>query len=161
MLEHLRELNLVVYDCGDSDFNKEDLKVLGIQFGLIRLDKNVMADSASISSVCVADGNTGARYIPYTNRPLGWHTDGYYNDAIRTIRSFILHCVRPAPDGGTNTFLDPDIVYFLVEHHSAEFAASLARTDAFSVPANTGDNGELRPAFTGPVFSVVIVSGPS
>ena len=73
--------------------------------GLSRLDQNLHADALSISSVQVAPEGDKSRYVPYTDRPLGWHTDGYYNAPDRAIRSFILHCIAPAPDGGENTLL--------------------------------------------------------
>lgn len=153
LLRRIGKLNLVVYHSRSRVFTKKELKALGIQLGLNRLDKNLMADAESISSVRVAQAGIQTRYIPYTNRPLGWHTDGCYYEADRTIRSFILHCINPAPDGGINTFLDHEIVYLLIKQHEAKFAASLFRSDAFSVPANISAGGELRSAYSGAVFS--------
>lgn len=153
LLQRLRKLNLVIYDCRSRDFTKNELKTLGSQLGLNRLDKNLLADSESISSVHIAESGAKTHYIPYTNKPLGWHTDGYYNHTDRMIRSFILHCVNPAVHGGANTFLDPEIIYLLLRRRNAEYAASLSRGDAFSVPANASESAELRPAYTGPVFS--------
>lgn len=159
LLERLRKLNVVIYHCRARDFTKKDLKILNLQLGLSRLDRNLCADGESISSVHVAESDLKSRYIPYTDRPLGWHTDGYYNPADRAIRSFTLHCVHPAQNGGVNTFLDPEIVYLMVKNYNAEYAASLTRPDAFSVPANTIDGQELRPAYTGPVFSIDSING--
>ncbi|MDJ0957113.1 MAG: TauD/TfdA family dioxygenase [Arenicellales bacterium] len=159
LLERLRKLNVVVYRCQGRDFTKKDLKVLGLQLGLSRLDRNLCADGESISSVRVAESTAKTRYIPYTNQPLGWHTDGYYNNVDRTIRSFTLHCVHQAHSGGINTFLDPEIVYLLVKHRNAEYAASLTQPNVFSVPANIEDGRELRPLYTGPVFSIDPANG--
>ena len=159
LLERLRKLNVVVYHCRARDFSKTDLKFLGLQLGLSRLDNNLCADGESISSVQVAESDLKTRYIPYTDQPLGWHTDGYYNKVDRTIRSFTLHCVYPARTGGGNTFLDPEIVYLLVKHHNSEYATCLTRSDVFSVPANIEDGRELRPLFTGPVFSIDASNG--
>ena len=107
----------------------------------------------------VAESDLKTRYIPYTDQPLGWHTDGYYNNTERTIRSFTLHCVHPARSGGSNTFLDPEIVYLMVKNHDAEYAASLTKPDVFSVPANVEDGREIRPLYTGPVFTIDPTNG--
>ena len=64
------------------------------QFGLDRLDRNWLADDDGISSVTVAGDGGRGDYIPYTNRPIRWHTDGYYNPPERRIRAMVLHCVR-------------------------------------------------------------------
>lgn len=159
LLERLRKLNVVIYQCRAKDFTKKDLKFLGLQLGLSRLDRNLCADGESISSVRVAESDLKTRYIPYTDQPLGWHTDGYYNNVDRAIRSFTLHCVHPARSGGINTFLDPEIVYLMVKNYSAEYAASLTKPDVFSVPANIEDGRELRPSYTGPVFAIDPTNG--
>ena len=159
LLERLRKLNVVIYQCRTRDFTKKDLKSLGLQLGISRLDRNLCADGESISSVRVAESAVKTRYIPYTNQPLGWHTDGYYNTPDRTIRSFTLHCVHPAPTGGTNTLLDPEIVYLMVKNHDPEYAASLTQPVVFSVPPNIEDGRELRPLYSGPVFTIDPISG--
>ena len=153
LLQRLRKLNVVIYHCRTGNISKRHLKILGRQLGLSRLDRNLCADEESISSIHLAESGSKTRYIPYTDQPLGWHTDGYYNDEARMIRSFVLHCVYPAPNGGSNTFLDSEIVYLAVKNHNEGYAASLAQPDAFSVPANTINGREVRPGFTGPVFS--------
>lgn len=159
LLQKVLNLNLVVYECRARDVTRDDLRILGAELGLTRLDKNLMADSESISSISVSEAGTTEHYIPYTDHPLGWHTDGYYNQNARTIRSFILHCVNPAPRGGANAFLDPEVVYLLIRRQSDEFATSLTRGDVFSVPPNIRDGATLRPAFTGPVFSITPNTG--
>ena len=55
------------------------MRALGQQFGLERLDGNLRADEDSITSLRVKPEMQENHYIPYTNRPLNWHTDGYYN----------------------------------------------------------------------------------
>jgi alpha-ketoglutarate-dependent taurine dioxygenase len=69
---------------------------------LFRLDGNWLADEDGISQIAVADSTAGDRtaFIPYTNRPIKWHTDGYYHPQSRQIRAMILHCVRAASSGG-------------------------------------------------------------
>ena len=71
-------------------------RALGRQLGLARLDRNFLADDDGVSRVTVAGEKARGEFIPYTNRPIGWHTDGYYNPPERRIRAMLLHCVRRA-----------------------------------------------------------------
>lgn len=154
LVRRIRKLNFVVYHCRKAPSSKNAVKRFGTGLGLNRLDSNPCADEESISSVRVAANGVRQRYIPYTNRPLGWHTDGYYNSAERKICSFILHCIRPARDGGTNFLLDPEIVYLLVRERGPEHVAALSDPQAFSIPPDKGDGAEPRPSRIGPVFSM-------
>ncbi len=79
-----------------------------------RLDRNWLADDDGISSVTVPGEGGRGDYIPYTNRPIRWHTDGYYNPPERRIRAMVLHCVAPAASGGENALLDHEIAYLLL-----------------------------------------------
>ena len=72
-------------------------RLLGAQLGLRRLDANWLADEDGISRIAVSDARDGpGGFIPYTDRAIRWHTDGYYHAGERRIRGMILHCVRPA-----------------------------------------------------------------
>jgi len=62
-----------------EDPDKEIVRQLGLQFGLERLDHNMCADDDAISSLEHADTEPRTGYIPYTNRPIAWHTDGLAN----------------------------------------------------------------------------------
>jgi len=86
--------------------DKDIPRRLGEQLGLIRLDHNLLADEDAVTSLQVVPEKGGRGYIPYTNRRLLWHTDGYYNAPERRIRAFVLHCVSPAASGGENALLD-------------------------------------------------------
>ncbi|NKB63829.1 MAG: hypothetical protein GKR95_17505 [Gammaproteobacteria bacterium] len=92
------------------------------------------------------------RYIPYTNKPLGWHTDGYYNSDKHIVRSFILHCERPAIFGGANELVDPEMIYFQLRDANPQWAEALTQPDVMAIPANRVDNRTLRREFRGPVF---------
>jgi hypothetical protein len=63
---------------------------------LQRLDNNLCADEQAVSVLSVRTDARAGNYIPYTNRPLSWHTDGYYNAAAGQVRSWMLFCVRDA-----------------------------------------------------------------
>ena len=100
----------------------------------------------------VAPANPAARYIPYTDRALGWHTDGYYHPPQRRIRAFALHTLRAAPSGGENRLLDHEILYLLLRDRDPALAAGLFAADALTIPPGLGAGGGARAAQTGPVF---------
>ncbi len=91
-------------------------------------------------------------YIPYTRRPLNWHTDGYYNPPEETVRAMVLHCFRPASDGGVNQFLDQEIAYIRLRDENPAYVEALMHPEAMTIPENREDDGSLRPASIGPVF---------
>jgi len=77
---------------------------LGKQLAMETLDANLRSDEDSVSSLQVR-AQAGNQYIPYTNKALSWHTDGYYNPLDKQIFGIIMHCVRPAVAGGVNAWL--------------------------------------------------------
>jgi alpha-ketoglutarate-dependent taurine dioxygenase len=133
--------------------DKDIARRLGARLGLARLHANPLADEDGISSLEVAPEKSGRGYIPYSNRRLLWHTDGYYNAPEQRIHAFILHCVRPAAAGGENRLLDPEIAYLLLRDADPRYVAALSAPDAMTIPANEEDPAAQRAAQTGPVFS--------
>jgi alpha-ketoglutarate-dependent taurine dioxygenase len=117
------------------------------------LHANPLADEDGVSSLEVTPEKSARGYIPYSNRRLLWHTDGYYNAPGERIRAFILHCVRPAAAGGENRLLDPEIAYMLLHDADPRYVDALSAAEAMTIPANTED-GAARPAQSGPVFSM-------
>jgi alpha-ketoglutarate-dependent taurine dioxygenase len=149
----VRRANLVVYACGIHAAEPDIPRALGRQFGLARLDRNFLADDDGVSRVTVAREKERGEFIPYTNRPIGWHTDGYYNPPDRRIRAMLLHCVRPAAEGGENTLLDHEIAYLRLRDENPAHVRALMLPDALTIPAREDEDGIARPAETGPVFS--------
>jgi alpha-ketoglutarate-dependent taurine dioxygenase len=146
--------NMAVYASPLADFaNKDMARRLGARLGLARLHANPLADEDGISSLEVAPEKSARGYIPYSNRRLLWHTDGYYNPPAQRIRAFILHCVRPAAAGGENRLLDPEIAYLLLRDADPQYVQALSAPDAMTIPANEEDPAAQRAAQTGPVFS--------
>jgi hypothetical protein len=150
-----RSNNMAVYASALADREDKDIpRALGAQFGLIHLDHNFLADDDAISSLSVNPEGDHPQFIPYTNRPIQWHTDGYYNPASQRIRGLILHCVRPAVSGGENALLDPELLYVLLRDEDPGHIAALMQADVMTIPAREDEEGIARPAQTGPVFSV-------
>lgn len=133
--------------------DKEIPRRLGERLGLERLQANPLADEDGITSLEVAPEKSGRGYIPYSNRRLLWHTDGYYNPPASRIRAFLLHAVRPAAAGGENRVLDPEIAYILLRDADPRFVEALSAPDAMTVPANEEDPAAQRGVLSGPVFS--------
>jgi alpha-ketoglutarate-dependent taurine dioxygenase len=160
LLQRCRKANAAIYRIAEGDVaDKALLGALARQFGLVRLDRNLRADEDSITSLQVMLEQERTLYIPYTNRPLNWHTDGYYNTPDEQVRGVVLHCVSDAAEGGDNVYLDHEIAYLLLRDENPKYVAALMQPDAMTIPANTEAGVELRPAQTGPVFSVDPQSG--
>jgi len=155
--EKLRQVcaraNMAVYSSPLAGLEDKDIvRRVGARLGLSRLQSNPFADEDGISSLETAPEKSARGYIPYTNRRLLWHTDGYYNPPASRIRAFALHCVRPAATGGENRLLDHEIAWMLLRDENPAHVEALSAPDAMTIPANE-DEGMPRPAQSGPVFS--------
>lgn len=152
--ERIRHCNMAIYA---SPLHREDaniLRLLGEQFDLIQLDANWLAGEDGVSEIRVFDGGTRQQYIPYTNRPIKWHTDGYYNPPQRQIRGMVLHCVRSAASGGDNQLMDHEMAYLLLRDENPQHIEALMRPNAMTIPARVDETDGIRPAQSGPVFSL-------
>jgi hypothetical protein len=155
LADRVARCNMAIYASRTGDDpDKEIVIALGRSFGLQRLDHNPGADEDAVTSLQINDDALHGGYIPYSNRPIAWHTDGYYNPPDRQIRGLLLHCVRPALEGGANRLLDHEIAYLRLRDRDPVHVAALMREDAMTIPANVADGQELRGATSGPVFSV-------
>lgn len=138
-----------------AELGKDEFLALNRQLGLNRLDLNLGADTDGVTSLrVVSDSDQRAQYIPYTNRALNWHTDGYYNPHQRCIRAFALYCVKQAKRGGGNYLFDHELMYILIRDRSPELLAALMAPDLMRIPPNIQDNQLIRAEESGPVFSI-------
>ena len=160
LLERCRRSNMVIYTTHADPVDEQTVQQFGLQFGLNSLDANWLAGEQGITrvTVCTDDGKRQG-YIPYTDHPIKWHTDGYYNPPVRQIRSFVLHCMHSAGQGGENRLLDHEIAYLMLRDSNADFIRALSAADAMTIPERTDEQGVARAAQTGPVFSVDPASG--
>lgn len=136
-------------------------KKLGEQLGLFRLEGNYLADEDGLSSITPNEeaGHTRGDFIPYTHKPINWHTDGYYNALDRRILGMSLHCAQDAESGGENALLDHEIAYIQLRDVNPDYVAALMRPDAMTIPPRMDDDQISRPEQSGPVFSVDPVAG--
>lgn len=153
------QCNVVIYQIGDiSQSDKSLVHDLGQQLGLAHLDNNLRADEDSVTSLQVRE-QSGNQYIPYTNKPLSWHTDGYYNPLDQQIRGIIMHCVRPAAEGGENSLMDHEMLYLRLRDENPVWVKALMHPAAMTIPPNLENGKQIRGAQSGPVFSVDEASG--
>lgn len=87
-------------------------------------------ESNEISTITPVENNK-INYIPYTDKPLNWHTDGYYDR--KPIFSWLLHCVNPATQGGENYLLDHELALreYVMRHDNIN---NLLAADALTIP---------------------------
>ncbi|MEN8129882.1 MAG: TauD/TfdA family dioxygenase [Pseudomonadota bacterium] len=160
LLARCRKANMAVFDIvGSRGRDKVGVRKLGQQLGLYRLDSNLCADEDSITSLSIRSDGRSKGYIPYTNLPLNWHTDGYYNESDQRIRGMVLNCAQDAVEGGVNGLLDHEIAYILMRDHNPEHIRAFMHPEAMIIPANIENGIELRPKQSGPVFSMDPQSG--
>jgi hypothetical protein len=154
LLARVRRCNMAIYAGAVHVADTSILRQFGSQFGLNSLDANWLADEDGISEIQVNNGEPRQSYIPYTNRPIKWHTDGYYNPPERNIHGMVLHCVRSAKQGGENRLLDHEMAYLLLRDENPEYVRALMQPDAMLIPERTDEDGVARAAQNGPVFSL-------
>ena len=154
-----KKANAAIYKSRKALSSKNNLREVCANFGLRHLDKNLYADDDGISALQVSSEKRQFEYIPYSNNPIKWHTDGYYNPLDHKIRAMVLHCAHPARAGGDNFLLDHEIVYILMRDENPDFIAALMQPDVMTIPANIEQGVEIRPEQSGPVFSVDGLTG--
>jgi len=156
--ERCEKYNMVIYQLSfiDGQAGNQDkslVHALGSQLAMENLDANLRSDEDSVSSLEVR-AQSGNQYIPYTNKALSWHTDGYYNVLDKQIFAIIMHCVRPAAEGGVNSLLNPENVYIALRDENPAYIEALMHPEAMTIPDNIEDGKVIRAAQTGPVFMV-------
>jgi len=149
----IRRSNMVVY-ASAALIDESALQRFGAQLGLLRLDANWLAGEQGITRITVSnEDNQRHAYIPYTDRAIKWHTDGYYNPPERQIRGMLLHCAQSAGQGGENRVMDHEIAYLMLRDANIDFILALSAPDAMTIPARTDEFDGVRAAQSGPVFS--------
>jgi len=153
IIEKCLRYNMSIYRCRDEFVDRQAVRTFAANFGLQRVDHHLCANDDGVSELSVAEEGTRTGYVPYSNRSLSWHTDGYYNNASQQVRAVVLHCAHNAASGGENALLDPDLAYIRLRDEDPRFIAALEHPGCMTIPANTSSEGEIRPEVSGPVFS--------
>ena len=81
---------------------RRDLIAFGAAFGLTAIEDHRSAEADGVVRIEVVRDGGRLGYIPYTDRAISWHTDGYYNyhGPDRFVGAMLLHCARDADQGG-------------------------------------------------------------
>ena len=103
--ETIHKYNSCIYSSKVALKNNTNLLKFVESVGMRTYDCNNI-ESNEISTITPLQNNK-INYIPYTDKPLNWHTDGYYDK--KSIFSWLLHCVNPATQGGENYLLDHEL----------------------------------------------------
>ena len=160
ILRRCIDSNMAIYvSPSGNDPDRGIVHALARQMGLRAIDNNWLGDDDGLTSLMTQDDADHAGYIPYSNRPIKWHTDGYYNPPERQVRGLLLHCVESAERGGANALLDHEIAWLLLREKEPAYIEALMQPDAMTIPARERDGTVVRKAETGPVFSVDPVTG--
>ncbi len=153
-----QKTNLAIYE-SRQPILPDTLEKFCRQLSLKTMENHRSADKGGVVAIEQTTKGGKAGYIPYTNKPLSWHTDGYYNAAGDRIRAMVLHCVRDASEGGINQFLDPEIAYIRLRDENPDFITAFMHPQALTIPANTDPASNYRPDSIGPVFEVDATTG--
>jgi len=156
MQDILTKTNMVIYASRkipqDNKATRLAIARLASHFGLNCTEAHRSAGEESMVALEVSSQGTKRGYIPYSNKPLNWHTDGYYNSPDEEIGTFILHCAQNALAGGQNQLLDPEIAYIRLRDKNPAYIEALSHPEAMTIPFNTEPDGTIRPDSVGPVF---------
>ncbi|MDX1810364.1 MAG: TauD/TfdA family dioxygenase [Gammaproteobacteria bacterium] len=156
MLSICQKTNMVLYQLDNVDCADKKIPTsIAAQLGMSHIDNHLCVDEDGVSPLQVSENKVRRDYIPYTNRPINWHTDGYYNTPEHTIKGMVLHCVNPAASGGNNSFVDHEIAYMHLRDKNPDFIRVLMQNDVMTIPPNDLTGEVIRPEQSGPVFSVL------
>jgi hypothetical protein len=122
--------------------------------GLIEADSGVIAGNDHLSLLENSDNPTQRRFVPYSDRAMNWHTDGYYNAQSSSVKCFCLHCLQPASSGGELTLMDDQLLLIALYDHEPSVVPLLAHPQAMLLPATNDEFGHVRPDRLAPVFEV-------
>lgn len=156
LLARCRKANMALYvGRTGADPDPEIPLALARRFGLQDINKNWLADETGLTSLTVREEGIRQHYIPYTNRAIHWHTDGYYNTADKQIHGLNLHVVQQAATGGENALMDHEIAYLLLREKNPDYIRALMAADVMTIPARIDEGGTVgRQEEPGPVFGI-------
>ena len=155
LVEKVLNTGLVCYQwTSQPGDHAEAVRHLHQQIGLFTNDQGVLQNSENLSLLRDLGGTRQGRFVPYSNKTLNWHTDGYYNSVENELRCFTLHCISAAADGGELRFLHPHRLLVAQYEHAPDTVAALTHPAAITIPANRDTEGHDRPDRTTPVWFV-------
>jgi len=146
--------NFVLFQIQPIDQYDKAIVSINTQCGLKDFDQHLFVKTGGLAHITQSDKKDQGEFIPYTDKNLGWHTDGYYNAVEQRIRAFSLFCVEPAVQGGVNEWVDPQMMYLLLREDNPDVVKALTHPEAMSIPEHKVDGKVRRATSTGPVFFI-------
>ena len=130
--QKLTKFNCCIYASGTDLDDDSKIMRFAQSLGMRTFDSHNIDDSA-ISTISANKDENNIRYIPYTNKGLNWHTDGYYDS--KPIFSWLLHCIEPALSGGENFLLDHELAIreYILKYDDIIY---LTNNETFSIPTD-------------------------
>ena len=127
--ETINKCNSCIYSSKIALNSNTNLLKFVESLGMRTYDRNNI-ESNEISTITPLENNK-INYIPYTDKSLNWHTDGYYDK--KSIFSWLLHCVHPATHGGENYLLDHELALreYVLRHDDIN---NLMSEEALTIP---------------------------
>ena len=159
ILKHCCNNNMALYRCnsagGKEPVVREKAHSFAKHFGLHRVEQHrSMTPDGLVSIEVINESSEGrAGFIPYTDKPISWHTDGYYNPTASRIKAMMMHCVRSAPDGGINEMFDPELAYIRLRDENPDYIRALSHRRTLTIPAFAEEGKVARAQSVGPVFT--------
>ena len=149
----IKQSNLVFFQLKENENDiKSSLMDLAGQFGMSDFEILESSEKSGLTKIEVSsESKEKSEYVPYTNKALNWHTDGYYSENDNPILSWLLYCQSNSSNGGENSFMDHEIAYILFNDESSAIDDLMSK-DAFTIPANV-QNG--RRAMSSYVFRLL------
>jgi len=156
VLKNMKEQNFCLFRLSNkSEFSKSGLLAITSQLGLQDVDGNLCAGTDHISEIQNTDTGVKAGYIPYSNKKLSWHTDGYYNKSNEKIKGMVLFCMQEASTGGETLLCDHEKLFFELYKINPDYIDALMEDDVLTIPENQTTPGHFRAAQHGSVFTVI------
>lgn len=146
--------NFALFQIQPVEQYNEAIISINTQFGLKNFDQHLFVKTGGLAYITQSNNKDQGEFIPYTDKNLGWHTDGYYNATDERIRAFSLFCVNPAAQGGINEWIDPQMIYLLLRDNNPDVAKALTHPQAMSIPEHKVDGKVRRATSIGPIFFI-------
>ena len=150
--------NFALFNIKEQSNYADAIISINTQFGLVDFDQHLFVKNQGLAYITQSNNKDQGEFIPYTDKDLGWHTDGYYNSIHQRIRAFSLFCVRPALTGGINEWIDPQMVYLLLREDNPDVVKALTHPEVMTIPEHKVDGKVRRATSTGPIFFIDEVS---
>lgn len=154
ILRQIHQFNYCVYQ-SKSPVDEVAIGIFGNHLGLKTLDAHLCASEDKVTSLQHKPDHQDSFYIPYTNKAINWHTDGYYNSPDQMVYSLILHCVQPAFEGGESGLIDQDQVFINLMNENPEYISALMAPNVMTIPENRQNGVLIRPETSTAIFMVL------